>query len=45
MRNTFVAVSLLAMSAVSAEAADLAAPPYSKAPVMAPAINWSGFYE
>jgi outer membrane immunogenic protein len=44
--NRFVlAISILAASAVSASAADLAARPYTKAPPMAmAAYDWSGFY-
>jgi outer membrane immunogenic protein len=38
------AASLLALSAVSANAADLPARTYTKAPVVSPAYNWSGFY-
>ena len=39
-------VGLVALSVASAQAADLAARPqaYTKAPVMAPAYDWSGFY-
>ncbi len=41
-----VGVSLVAMGAMSAFAADLPArsPVYTKAPVMAPVYDWSGFY-
>jgi len=39
-------VGLIALSVASAQAADLAARPraYTKAPMMAPAYDWSGFY-
>jgi len=41
-----VGVSLIAMGAAPVFAADLPAraPVYTKAPVMAPMYNWSGFY-
>jgi outer membrane immunogenic protein len=40
-----VAVSALAVSAVSASAADLAVHPYTKAPpAVVAAYDWSGFY-
>jgi outer membrane immunogenic protein len=35
---------LLASTAMSAQAADLAARPYTKAPVMAAVYDWTGFY-
>ncbi len=35
---------LLAGTAMSAQAADLAPRPYTKAPVMAPVYDWTGFY-
>jgi outer membrane immunogenic protein len=35
---------LLASTAMSAQAADLAPRTYTKAPVMAPAYDWTGFY-
>ena len=45
MNKTFLAVSILAVSAVSASAADLAARPYFRAPAVAvAAYDWSGFY-
>src|SRR3954470_21587635 len=34
----------VALSATAASAADLAARPYTKAPMMAPVYNWTGFY-
>jgi outer membrane immunogenic protein len=44
MKKFALAVSILAVSAVGATAADMA-PRYTKAPVMAaPASDWSGFY-
>jgi outer membrane immunogenic protein len=36
--------ALLASTAMSAQAADLAARPYTKAPVMAAVYDWTGFY-
>ncbi|WP_024507033.1 outer membrane beta-barrel protein [Bradyrhizobium sp. ARR65] len=39
-----VGVSLAAMGVAPAVAADLAARPYTKAPVLAPVYNWGGFY-
>ncbi|MCK1358284.1 outer membrane beta-barrel protein [Bradyrhizobium sp. 199] len=46
MKNIVLAVSILAASAVSASAADMAARPYTKAPaiVVAPSYSWSGWY-
>jgi outer membrane immunogenic protein len=46
MKKIVLAVSLVAVSAVGASAADLAARPYTKAPppVVVAAYNWSGFY-
>ena len=46
MNRFALAVSLLAVSAVSASAADLAARPYTKAPPVAvtAVYDWSGFY-
>jgi outer membrane immunogenic protein len=45
MNRFALAVSLLAVSAVSASAADLAARPYTKAPpVVVTVYDWSGFY-
>jgi outer membrane immunogenic protein len=46
MKTLFLAVSFLALSALGASAADLAARPYTKAPVAPPveAYNWTGFY-
>jgi outer membrane immunogenic protein len=38
------AVAIFALSATAASAADLAARPYTKAPVVAPIYNWTGFY-
>jgi outer membrane immunogenic protein len=43
MNRFALAVSLLAVSAVSAAAADLAARPYTKAPPVAAVYDWSGF--
>src|SRR4051812_20684327 len=44
MKKIAIAVSALLMGSMSASAADLAARPYTKAPPMAVAYNWSGFY-
>ena len=44
MSRLAIAVSLLAVSAFSASAADLAARPYTKAPPVAAVYDWSGFY-
>jgi hypothetical protein len=45
MNKFALAVFTLAVSAVSASAADLAARPYTKAPaVVVAAYDWSGFY-
>ena len=46
MRKIAIAVTALAMGSMSASAADLAARPYTKAPVAAPiaVYNWTGFY-
>jgi outer membrane immunogenic protein len=45
MKKLMVAASILAASAVSASAADLAARPYTKAPAaVAAAYNWTGWY-
>ena len=46
MKKILVAVSVLALSAVTTSAADLAARPYTKAPpvIAAAAYDWSGFY-
>jgi len=46
MKNFLLATVALAAFglATQASAADLAARPYTKAPVAAPGVNWSGFY-
>src|SRR4051812_11160170 len=44
MKKIAIAVSALLMGSMSASAADLAARPYTKAPPMAVAYNWGGFY-
>ncbi len=45
MNKLLIAASLALLGSVSANAADLRARPYTKAPVYAePAYNWSGFY-
>ncbi|OAF14238.1 hypothetical protein AYJ54_42505 [Bradyrhizobium centrolobii] len=43
MKKFLLALTSVALGAASAQAADLAAH-YTKAPVMAPAYNWTGFY-
>jgi outer membrane immunogenic protein len=43
MRKLTLAISLVLFGTASAFAADMA-PTYTKAPVMAPAYNWTGFY-
>jgi outer membrane immunogenic protein len=45
MRTLALVISVIAISAVSASAADLAPRPYTKAPPMVdPVYNWNGFY-
>ncbi|UPK00441.1 outer membrane beta-barrel protein [Bradyrhizobium sp. 170] len=45
MKKFAIAVAALAMGSMSASAADLAARPYTKAPIaVAPVYNWGGFY-
>src|SRR6266436_3169513 len=44
MKKLIVALAAVAAFTGSASAADLAARPYTKAPMMAPAYNWTGFY-
>ncbi len=46
MKKYLLATAALLFAATSASAADMAAPSYTKAPAMAPAIiyNWTGFY-
>ena len=46
MKKLALVASFLAISAVSASAADMAARPYTKAPpvMVEPGYNWSGFY-
>src|SRR6185312_5998155 len=45
MKKLVIALTALAAFTGSASAADLAARPYTKAPVaVAPAYNWTGFY-
>jgi outer membrane immunogenic protein len=44
VKKLVLAVSALALSAVSASAADLAARPYTKAPPAPLVYDWSGFY-
>ena len=44
MKKLVIALTALAAFTASASAADLAARPYTKAPMMAPAYSWTGFY-
>jgi len=44
MKKLVLALTALAAFTGSATAADLAARPYTKAPMMAPAPSWTGFY-
>ena len=44
MKKVLIALTALAAFTGSASAADLGARPYAKAPMVAPAPNWTGFY-
>jgi outer membrane immunogenic protein len=44
MKKVLLALTALAALTGSASAADLGARPYAKAPMVAPAPNWTGFY-
>src|SRR6266851_7164462 len=44
MKKLIISLTAVAAFTVSASAADLAARPYTKAPMMAPVYNWTGFY-
>ncbi|QUS40343.1 porin family protein [Tardiphaga alba] len=44
MKTILLTTTAILLGIASASAADLAARPYTKAPVMAPTWNWSGFY-
>lgn len=44
MKKFLLAVASIVLGAASVQAADLAAQQYTKAPVMAPGYNWTGFY-
>ena len=44
MKKLIVALAAVAAFTGSASAADLGARPYTKAPMMAPAPSWTGFY-
>ena len=44
MKKLLLAGAALLSLMTAASAADLAARPYTKAPPLSPAINWSGFY-
>lgn len=43
-RSFFLAAGFAALGTVAAQAADLPVRPYTKAPVLAPTYDWSGFY-
>ena len=44
LKKFSLALSLVAVSAASAFAADLPAKVYTKAPALAPGFSWTGFY-
>jgi len=44
MKKLIIALTAVAAFTGSASAADLAARPYTKAPMMEPAYSWTGFY-
>src|SRR5580692_7301717 len=44
VRKLLIGTIAATLAAAGANAADMAAPTYAKAPVMAPAYSWSGFY-
>jgi outer membrane immunogenic protein len=44
MKKLIIALTVVAAFTGSASAADLAARRYTKAPMMAPVYNWTGFY-
>src|SRR5258708_4208166 len=44
LKKFVAALFTVALSAATASAADLAPRPYTKAPVMAPVYDWTGFY-
>src|SRR3954471_15275287 len=44
MKKLLLAGAALASLMTAASAADLASRPYTKAPPLSPAVNWSGFY-
>jgi outer membrane immunogenic protein len=44
MKKLAITAALVALSSISANAADLGARPYTKAPMMEAAYDWSGFY-
>jgi outer membrane immunogenic protein len=44
MKKFLLALTAVAALTTSASAADLAARPYAKAPMLAPVYNWTGFY-
>ena len=44
MKKLVIAAAALVVGTVSASAADLAARPYTKAPVAAAVYDWTGFY-
>ena len=44
MKKLLIAAAVAMLGATGAQAADIAARPITKAPVVAPATNWTGFY-
>jgi len=44
MKKILLTAALIAVGSISANAADLGARPYTKAPIADPAYDWSGFY-
>src|SRR5260370_42048499 len=44
MKKLIIALTAVAAFTGSASAADLAARPYTKAPMLAPVYNWTGLY-
>ncbi|MDO8980521.1 MAG: porin family protein [Afipia sp.] len=44
MKKLLIAAAVAVLGATGAQAADIAARPYTKAPILNPAYNWSGFY-
>ena len=44
MKRFLIAAAAALLGAMAAQAADIAAAPYAKAPALSPATNWTGFY-